>query len=396
MATPSDQLERVTDDPAAIPAPPVDPRQAVRDALMATPAPAPETLALEQPSIVEPPVAETVPETPAVIVPEPEPEAPRPESHFAPFFEIAVLPDAEAIPRAVQQVQDIRAYDEDAANIAATGFYNVYEQSFFQMSMRQRGIPVDKINEFAAWVKAGANPLPAPAAPPSFPSWETRDTDGYVTLPSGVRLDPDHEASREIYEMAKYRHEKQAEELVNQSLAAKKAEEDARKAQEEARIAGERAVFDRASTFHNERVDYIESILDNASLAFGANETREELKFVSGVMTAIDLDPELDRLAKEAAPHIAKGNGRVAEYKAAIDRRIRVVVNAEIEAESRERLGRNRPAIPTAPVAVPGTQRVDVVTPPAPNTTPPKNRDEVFQRGRDAVRNLLGARPAQV
>ena len=386
-APPAPAMERVTDE--------VDSAASIisdlRDHFEAE-APAETPAEAPQPEPAAPPVAEPPAETPAEAPPPvEEPETlPPPESTLAPFFTLATLPAAEALPQAVDTVRALHAYDPDALKLLVNAVFQSAPKTFETWVLDDLGLTPEQIPAFKQWVENGS-----PAALPlgAFPEPE-KDGEyaGWVTLPNGVQIDTTTPEGRERYETQKALHELKAEK--EQSLAAQQKAAAEQNAQAEAaRAAQEIQVQEgRVADYVNSQYSVRDALINEAVGSLAEGDKFFGDMFRAMVVQHIDSHPEIQQIGQEANRHVLAGTGRVPEFARRHEAVIRREVNTLRQDFSRAMLRVNRAEIAataTAPRVPPGTQRVEVGTPPPANgERQPQSIDELLAEARqwDAAR----------
>ncbi len=332
---------------------------------------------------------------PAPGAPPAEPEIPAPGSLFAPIYSLTNLPDEQALPKGIELIQAHQAYDPSAHRVLQNSMYAAHEDEYRSWVLQDLGVPQDKVKEFAEWAKNGTPDLPATAQAPTFPQW---DESGMVKLPDGRVLERDNADDLDRYENAKFRFESEQRETARvageKRAADEKAENDRRTAQRETM----RQQQERVQTYVDARVALVDNLIQPAIANLAEEDKWLGELLTHGLHRMIEMHPETSAIGQDANQHVIDGDGRVTEFAVQHDRVARREATAIIEKFTNEIVRRNKTerALTGREPQIPGNQPAPTVTahtPPSPETTAPRTREDLYNRGLSKVSAALANLP---
>lgn len=346
-----------------------------------------QTVAEPAPVAAQPPPAEVAPApAPDAVAAEPVVEEAAllaPESRLAPLFSLATLPEAEALPQAVELVNGLESYDPIAHRLLVNSVYQASPNTFRAWVLGDMNIDSSKVDQFMGWLKNGGPQAPALGAFPEIPT-EGPDK-GWVTLPNGAEVDTNTTEGLERYETQRALHEMRAE---KEQTAAAKAADDKRIAEETADAEAQRQYetqMGRATAYATERYAVRDQMIEDAVKPLALEDKFFGDMFRAYAKDHLDNHPELLASSKEASPHVLNGDGRVPEFAAHQEAIIRREMNGLKQNFSLAMLRLNRAeraATATAPQLAPGTRTVESVQAPAPDENVPQTLEQIRREAR--------------
>jgi hypothetical protein len=316
----------------------------------------PPTAPLEEPPATEPePVA-------AAAEAKPEPDTaliPSPESRLAPLFELTSLPQAEALPRAIDVITDLHRHDPIAYALFANAVIQASPKVATALALEKSGIAPEKITQFNDWIAKGGDALPEPVAYPAFDTLvqplESPEDTQWVRLSNGLELNLLDQRDKAHFELEKRLYDADVRDKVaaRESAIATQKADDERK-QNEAMIAHE-DFLDRVDFYTAGRYGIIKSTLDPIISKLAPEDKFKGEMLLAYANSHIDNHDEVKRLSQQASPYVKEGHGfkkgqdgkwkmsgRAAEFATQQDRIIKRELNTLVDQFNKDLLRVNR------------------------------------------------------
>lgn len=282
-------------------------------------------------------------------------------NYLAEITQLAGLPLTEALPRGVEQLRALAAYDPPAEEILFQTVYAANRAEIHSIALREMGVEPARVKEFNDWVKAGATPLPQVAAQ-GFPE---PDADNQVVV-NGVRYDLNDATEKEAYEDKRALYELKMDKQARESERVENERRTVEQQLKDSQAAQVKLESGRHGEFMTARLGEIEKLFRSSSITFAPEDKWLEEFVIAGVFRALQNDPKISKLHADADAYVKAGAGRTTDFAAQIDRENRRIVTEMLDKFNRRFLRANqaeKAIAATSPILPEGTRKVEVQTP---------------------------------